>query len=496
MFSSKASKQYKKIKDQKHFNDLLNHNELRGYDLSGLNAKHWKQIEEHNRLLMISSQTSVDLSDTNLKGAKIKGVNLNGINLENANLTGIQMSGVKLREANLRGVQGEKIKMQQCDLEKADLSRSNLNGARIDTSSLDGAQLIGVQMRKAVWNGVVVSNANFTGANIAGTQFIGDHLERATFDGANMEKVVIQGLTRPKLTRANFRGANLRGAIVRRADCTGANFDGADLSGANLDGSNLTNSSMYPLSYQNDQNSPHEHLVFGYSREAINGFAPNDVMNLVRDFYGPGTNLSGASLRGTNFKNVDIHLLDEPLTGQQLRESQNAFSYDPSLDEKAKWKQMKPKFHTQQDVNDYSDGLDNDENEPKDRHYKGNVISPTELNNLRLQSQPQQRDMSIDEAMQRKNRMTQQRKRLGTGMMQRAQLQNDQIQSDVQNMSSSIQQMMNDLNDFSSHQHSHLNDNDNYHHDPSQGGNNSDQSNDENDDKKKRKKQDPNMDMK
>jgi uncharacterized protein YjbI with pentapeptide repeats len=150
----------------------------------------------------------LDLSRTNLRGAKLYGANLNGANL----------NGAYLNEANLN----------EANLNLAYLYGANLNGAKLNGAKLKGAYLKGANL-----NGANLNLAYLYGANLKGAYLYGANLNGAKLNGA-------------KLYGANLNGANLNGANLKGAYLYGANLKGAYLYGANLDGANLWGAEVDP----------------------------------------------------------------------------------------------------------------------------------------------------------------------------------------------------------------------------------------------------------
>ncbi|REJ43054.1 MAG: pentapeptide repeat-containing protein [Microcystis flos-aquae TF09] len=146
----------------------------------------------------------LDLSRTNLRGAKLNGADLKGANLDGANLNGAKLWVAYLNGANLNG--------------------ANLNGAKLWVAYLNGANL----------NEAYLNGANLYGADLKGAKLNGASLNRANLIEANLNRA---DLNRAKLNGANLNGANLFGANLNRADLNRAKLNGANLNGANLFGS-------------------------------------------------------------------------------------------------------------------------------------------------------------------------------------------------------------------------------------------------------------------
>jgi uncharacterized protein YjbI with pentapeptide repeats len=143
------------------------------------------------------------------------------VDLNNTSIAGAIMRGANLNHADLRAV----------DLNHADLSSSDLTGASLDLANLFSANLF---------------SADLTSAQVAVANLAGANLGRASLGGANLSYTSLTGaiLDNANLTGALLADANLTGAALARANLTGAVLAGADLTGADLRGANLANANL------------------------------------------------------------------------------------------------------------------------------------------------------------------------------------------------------------------------------------------------------------
>ena len=208
----------------------------------------------------------VDLSETNLSGAKLSGVNLShanlsvvnfsGANLIFANLSHARLNVVRLRGANLASANLNHASINVANLIRADLSyaqlraaslirseliRADLSNADLSEANLRSADLREATLRQAVLRGADLSEATLkdgflTGANLEHAKLNNTDLSRTDLGGANLRDA---DLKQANLRRANLSGASLNGANLRWADLSGANLTWSDLSGAKLSGANL-----------------------------------------------------------------------------------------------------------------------------------------------------------------------------------------------------------------------------------------------------------------
>jgi uncharacterized protein YjbI with pentapeptide repeats len=146
----------------------------------------------------------LDLSRTNLRGAKLNGADLKGANLDGANLNGAKLWVAYLNGANLNGAN-----LNGAKLWVAYLNGANLNGANLNGANLNGANLNGANLNEAYLNEAYLNEANLIRAD----------LNRAKLNGAS--------LNRANLIEANLNGANLNRANLNRAYLNGAYLNGA-----------------------------------------------------------------------------------------------------------------------------------------------------------------------------------------------------------------------------------------------------------------------------
>jgi Pentapeptide repeats (8 copies) len=110
-----------------------------------------------------------------------------------------QIEKLNLSNANLRGAR----------LTHTDLSNANLKGAKLSSASLSNANLSDADLRGAILMYVNLSNANLSNANLNDADLRGANLSSANLSSANLSDA--------NLILANFSNANLSGANVDKA---------------------------------------------------------------------------------------------------------------------------------------------------------------------------------------------------------------------------------------------------------------------------------------
>jgi uncharacterized protein YjbI with pentapeptide repeats/transcriptional regulator with XRE-family HTH domain len=158
-----------------------------------------------------NDKKSLNLRNTNLRGANLfgadlQGAYLNGADLREVCLTTANLKGAVLWEANLEGA-----KLDIANLEEAKLSKrkTNLQSVNFSCSILRRADLSEAELQQANLSGADLRKADLTGAN----------LERAYLYGANLQEASLMRTKgqRADFRRAYFRGTNLSGADFSRA---------------------------------------------------------------------------------------------------------------------------------------------------------------------------------------------------------------------------------------------------------------------------------------
>ncbi|MEH2240587.1 pentapeptide repeat-containing protein [Nostoc sp.] len=161
-----------------------------------MNSKKPEEIEQKPKL-----QTDIQAALTVI-GRRNKNDQQN----QRLDLSNINIRGAKLREGNL-----QKADFSKGNLQKADFSKANLQEATLIEANLQGAIL--------------------RGANLQGAILIEANLQGAILIEANLQKAI---LWKGNLQKADFGEANLQGAILIEANLQKADFREANLRGVNL----------------------------------------------------------------------------------------------------------------------------------------------------------------------------------------------------------------------------------------------------------------------
>ena len=141
------------------------------------------------------------------------------INLRESWLCGADLRGARLPGANLRRAQLNKAILNDAFLQKVVLEEAQLKEAWLLGACLREAQLYSVQMQGANLTGAQLQGANIEDGNLTAAQLIRAHLQGALLvgtylHGANLGGVELQGaqLKRTYLQGAYLAEANLQGA--------------------------------------------------------------------------------------------------------------------------------------------------------------------------------------------------------------------------------------------------------------------------------------------
>ncbi|AUH63065.1 pentapeptide repeat-containing protein [Paracoccus zhejiangensis] len=145
-------------------------------------------------LLQKRNLSNADLRHARLEGARLEGANLRNARLEGANLWDARLEGANLRDARLEGADLRGARLEGADLTQARLERADLRDARLEGADLTLARLERADLRDA-------------------------RLEGADLTLARLERAILLGA---RLEGANLNTASLRGAALRSADLTTA----------------------------------------------------------------------------------------------------------------------------------------------------------------------------------------------------------------------------------------------------------------------------------
>jgi uncharacterized protein YjbI with pentapeptide repeats len=163
-----------------------------------------------------------DKESLNLRNTDIRGAKLFGADLQGANLFGADLREVCLTKANLKGAV-----LTTANLKGAVLWEANLEGAKLDIANLEEAKLRKTNLQRA----------NFSCSILRRTDFNKAKLQEANLSGADLRKA---DLTEANLERAYLYGANLQEASLMRAEGQRADLRRVYLQGTNLSGADFS----------------------------------------------------------------------------------------------------------------------------------------------------------------------------------------------------------------------------------------------------------------
>ena len=130
--------------------------------------------------------THIDLQESWLNGADLKGARLHKASLQRVWLQGARLDVAHLQGAELYGAQ-----LQEASLWKAHLQGAHFYGAQLQEADLRGAHLQGAGLRNVQLQGADLREAQFQGATLWKAQFQGADLRGAQFQGVeNVDKPV------------------------------------------------------------------------------------------------------------------------------------------------------------------------------------------------------------------------------------------------------------------------------------------------------------------
>ncbi len=184
----------------------------------------------------------IDLSGIQLRAANLNKASFRGSRLRSAGEDGrwdtfddwiADLSDAQMKEAKLTGANLSRVLMNRTNLSRATLNQADLSGANLSDANLSSTKLIGVNMR-----GAVLANASLTGADLGEA-----NLSQANLYAARLVRVSALGiqLQLANLTESDWQGADLSGADLSRANLRNADFSTTRLTGANFRNAQLQN---------------------------------------------------------------------------------------------------------------------------------------------------------------------------------------------------------------------------------------------------------------
>ena len=145
----------------------------------------------------------LDLTGTDLRGARLQEAHLEGVDLQGAHLEGADLQHVHLEDADLTDAHLEDARLLEAHLERAVLWYAHLEGALLRQAYLKRAELCeayleGAALWEAHLEGALLMLAHLEGtslweAHLEGVSFSEAHLEGTDFEGAHLEGAALWG---------------------------------------------------------------------------------------------------------------------------------------------------------------------------------------------------------------------------------------------------------------------------------------------------------------
>lgn len=207
-----------------------------------------KRRDSSNRYL---ESSYIDLSETNLSHAYLKGVKLDRANFNNTRLRKINFHRASLQYARFWNSDLTEADLKFAILNDAELGRANLCDADLWKANLQKAKLVSANLQKAKLGCALLQGANLKHANLRQAKLKGAQLQSIELDDkkvqqTNLEDADLQesDFSGANLTNANLSRANLSRAVFERADLSKANFSGAILENTDFSGAILTEANL------------------------------------------------------------------------------------------------------------------------------------------------------------------------------------------------------------------------------------------------------------
>lgn len=173
----------------------------------------------------------------------------------------------------------------------------NLDGVVLrDLRTDHDISLVGCRLRGAIFEEVIVSNADFTDATLDRSEFVESYFLRSDFSGAGLRNTVLSGamLSDSEFTEATFQEADLQGSELERAELQSTYFGSADLYGCDLGYSDCRGADFGSAEIRNTTMRGATMIDADLSDADISTHSLRD------------TDLTGADLRGATFDDVRV----------------------------------------------------------------------------------------------------------------------------------------------------------------------------------------------
>lgn len=181
------------------------------------------------------------------------------------NLSNTDLRGAELREANLQMVNFYQANLQRTILTKAqlqgaDLGKANLQQANIIEANIQGAILTEAQLQGAFFNRTNLQQSDLMAANLEGAQLSSANLQKALLKLANLQST-------------RLCHAQLQGADIRRSDFSGASLLDANMEGAYIELADFRNA--HHLTQEQIDSAQGQARLPEYLKNQRNGSNPN-----------------------------------------------------------------------------------------------------------------------------------------------------------------------------------------------------------------------------
>ncbi|MGK7942269.1 MAG: pentapeptide repeat-containing protein [Crocosphaera sp.] len=221
-----------------------------------------KDVTAWNRWRQENSQVEINFESVDLSNSHLSQANLKGINFKRSNFGGSDLRQADLSDSCLKGANFE-----QCDLRNARLKQANLANANLKAVKLSDANLISANLSRAIIIDARLMNADLrftnlsyailTKTDLSSSDLEGANLQKASLDNVNLERCILDkaslenailkqsslklsSLIETNLREVNLNQANLQEAILKDADLSQASLISADLQMADLRKANLS----------------------------------------------------------------------------------------------------------------------------------------------------------------------------------------------------------------------------------------------------------------
>ena len=264
--------------------------------------------------------------------------------------TGLRIVGGELAEVAISKSRFRTLNVEQSGrqvvIAESEIGRAafNAEGCTQQALTISGTSFESVAAENVEWSGCAAIGADLSVWALSGARLRNCSFIKSTGDGLDLSSVRFE---RCNLYRASFREARIReapGSIFAECDCDGADFEGAELDGAlfaktravkaRFAGARLGNAMFPDATLTEADFSGASARLSAWPGADLTG-ASLERLDAYRSTFRNAV-LEDASVEAASFVEADLHGVEEPLAGADLRGSRGTVPWRAEREKEAR----------------------------------------------------------------------------------------------------------------------------------------------------------------